>query len=534
MSCPANNTSRHANPCMCPSLTAQAQCLLCGASDEAAGRPRHVTREQQPGLGAGQQEASAAGAAHQQQQRQESGSGDAGDSGGPQSNEQQQQEGTSGQQHEGAATALAVQGSGSSADMGKQAGTQACSSGLGASAAAGAGAVAPELAAAVPGTSAPSLTMAAVQTMPSMSASTDAGGGSPSFAAGSGTGPGPWGCFQCTLQPGIKPVAPDPWSVNSQLGTSEPEGELCSGEYSNDEDEDGLEEDEENDRGSGKVSMYAPSGAGPLHQQQQQHQQQDRQQQQRWQQQAAGQGQRQGQAQGLDDWELLSRDAVGGAVGDSGAVEAVETLRMLAQSLTDCGVWGRLGGIMGGSEWWGMTVGCVKAWKAKFAVCTRIWWCGPSKLFSSTSVHSMQYNHPTCARSPLFCSWACLTNPNLPSPITVTRLLPHTHPTTQRPSTLPPHPAHAAPLDPARASQAALFEAMLEVPWVQGRGIPNRVQEGGEYARLVATAPGSAMQRCMGGVEPIDDVRKGGGVGGLQGLKECTDEGGEEGLGKGR
>jgi len=47
-----------------------------------------------------------------------------------------------------------------------------------------------------------------------------------------------------------------------------------------------------------------------------------------------------------DEWEVLTREAVGGAVGDSGAVEAVETVRTLVQSLLESGacavidVWG--------------------------------------------------------------------------------------------------------------------------------------------------------------------------------------------------
>jgi hypothetical protein len=63
-----------------------------------------------------------------------------------------------------------------------------------------------------------------------------------------------------------------------------------------------------------------------------------------------------------------------------------------------------------------------------------------------------------------------------------------------------------APLDEVRASQAALFEAMVEVPWVEGAGIPASTDPDGQYARLVATPPGEAVQRCMGGVEPVDDV----------------------------
>jgi hypothetical protein len=38
-----------------------------------------------------------------------------------------------------------------------------------------------------------------------------------------------------------------------------------------------------------------------------------------------------------EDWEMLTRDAVGGAVGDSGAVEAVETVRTLVASLVESG-----------------------------------------------------------------------------------------------------------------------------------------------------------------------------------------------------
>jgi hypothetical protein len=42
---------------------------------------------------------------------------------------------------------------------------------------------------------------------------------------------------------------------------------------------------------------------------------------------------------------------------------------------------------------------------------------------------------------------------------------------------------------------------MLEVPWTDGAGIAAAVEEGGEYQRLVATAPGEAMQRWGGGGE---------------------------------
>lgn len=66
-------------------------------------------------------------------------------------------------------------------------------------------------------------------------------------------------------------------------------------------------------------------------------------------------------------------------------------------------------------------------------------------------------------------------------------------------------PALAVHADAARASQAALFAAMLEVPWTDEEGIPDIMDPDGEYARLVAMPRGSAMQRCMGGVEPIDD-----------------------------
>lgn len=34
-------------------------------------------------------------------------------------------------------------------------------------------------------------------------------------------------------------------------------------------------------------------------------------------------------------------------------------------------------------------------------------------------------------------------------------------------------------MDQARASQAALFEAMLEVPWQEGVGIPDGVDQSG-------------------------------------------------------
>ncbi|KAI8462415.1 MAG: rab-GTPase-TBC domain-containing protein [Monoraphidium minutum] len=102
---------------------------------------------------------------------------------------------------------------------------------------------------------------------------------------------------------------------------------------------------------------------------------------------------------GSDEWEVLTRSAVGGAVGDSGAVEAVETVRTLAQSLAEC-----------------------------------------------------------------------------------------------------------APLDPAAASQAALFEAMLAVPWAPGAGIPDAASPSPRYGRLISAPPGGLLQRCMGGVEAVDDV----------------------------
>lgn len=81
----------------------------------------------------------------------------------------------------------------------------------------------------------------------------------------------------------------------------------------------------------------------------------------------------------------------------------------------------------------------------------------------------------------------------------------HKHYTTDRTHTIQ---THTEPLDDARAVQAALFEAMLAAPWGPGDGLPDDVTPGSEYAELVATPPGEAVQRCMGGVEPIDDVSR--------------------------
>jgi hypothetical protein len=44
-------------------------------------------------------------------------------------------------------------------------------------------------------------------------------------------------------------------------------------------------------------------------------------------------------SQGSDEWEVLDRSALSGAVGDSGAVEALETVRTLARSMMECGGW---------------------------------------------------------------------------------------------------------------------------------------------------------------------------------------------------
>ncbi|GBF95156.1 hypothetical protein Rsub_07740 [Raphidocelis subcapitata] len=100
-----------------------------------------------------------------------------------------------------------------------------------------------------------------------------------------------------------------------------------------------------------------------------------------------------------DEWEVLNRDAVGGAVGDSGAVEAAETLRTLAASLREAGT-----------------------------------------------------------------------------------------------------------LDAARALQVELFDAMLAAPWDPETSLPSDPEPGGEYASLVAAPAADAVQRCMGGVEPVADV----------------------------
>jgi len=60
-------------------------------------------------------------------------------------------------------------------------------------------------------------------------------------------------------------------------------------------------------------------------------------------------------------------------------------------------------------------------------------------------------------------------------------------------------------------SHAALFEALHAVPWIEGDadgggGLPDAIDQLGEYSRLIATPRGVAMQRCLGGVEPVDHV----------------------------
>lgn len=72
--------------------------------------------------------------------------------------------------------------------------------------------------------------------------------------------------------------------------------------------------------------------------------------------------------------------------------------------------------------------------------------------------------------------------------------------------TAPPPTRHTGEAcDGALAVSAALFDAMLDVPWGPS-GLPEGVDEGGEYGRLAATPRGEAVQRCMGGVEAVDDV----------------------------
>jgi hypothetical protein len=50
----------------------------------------------------------------------------------------------------------------------------------------------------------------------------------------------------------------------------------------------------------------------------------------------------------------------------------------------------------------------------------------------------------------------------------------------------------AAALDEQRAAKQAVFQAMLQVPWVAGEGIPDSPTDGTEYAALLEAG------RCSG------------------------------------
>lgn len=65
--------------------------------------------------------------------------------------------------------------------------------------------------------------------------------------------------------------------------------------------------------------------------------------------------------------------------------------------------------------------------------------------------------------------------------------------------------------DASRALQSALFEAMLLVPVNEAGAVvpPPGPAPGGEYVRLLAAPPGEALQRCMGGAEPVEAVSRG-------------------------
>lgn len=68
------------------------------------------------------------------------------------------------------------------------------------------------------------------------------------------------------------------------------------------------------------------------------------------------------------------------------------------------------------------------------------------------------------------------------------------------PSTLCAAPS-AAPftgtLDGQRAAKQAVFQAMLEVPWVPGEGIPDSPTDGTQYAELLqAGAADSSCNAC--------------------------------------
>jgi hypothetical protein len=45
---------------------------------------------------------------------------------------------------------------------------------------------------------------------------------------------------------------------------------------------------------------------------------------------------------------------------------------------------------------------------------------------------------------------------------------------------------YAATLDDQRAAKQAVFQAMLEAPWVAGEGIPDSPTDGTQYAELLA------------------------------------------------
>jgi len=82
--------------------------------------------------------------------------------------------------------------------------------------------------------------------------------------------------------------------------------------------------------------------------------------------------------------------------------------------------------------------------------------------------------------------------------------------------------------DVQRSSKQALFQAMLDVPWVMGEGVPADVEDGGEYARMLEAAEEAVAacrwvgggRVCVGGGVRACWRRPGGGGGGLQGWVE--------------
>lgn len=48
-------------------------------------------------------------------------------------------------------------------------------------------------------------------------------------------------------------------------------------------------------------------------------------------------------------------------------------------------------------------------------------------------------------------------------------------------------------VDAARVTQQSVFQAMLEVPWTPGEGVPQEIDPNGEYARWLAAGEGKAQ-----------------------------------------